>query len=74
MDLADYGAKFGSPPIFVSLIEWAITSLLNEVGESRWLRTESYRCACGLCAGFLPPVVAFFRTLTSKSIGNFFGG
>ena len=22
-DLANYGAKFGSPPIFVSLIEWA---------------------------------------------------
>jgi sulfur relay (sulfurtransferase) complex TusBCD TusD component (DsrE family) len=22
-DLANYGAKFGSPPIFVSLVEWA---------------------------------------------------
>jgi len=22
-DLSNYGAKFGSPPIFVSLIEWA---------------------------------------------------
>src|SRR6516165_10076440 len=23
VDLANYGAKFGSPPVFVSLIEWA---------------------------------------------------
>ena len=23
VDLANYGAKFGSPPIFVSLVEWA---------------------------------------------------
>jgi hypothetical protein len=22
-DLTNYGAKFGSPPIFVSLVEWA---------------------------------------------------